>query len=135
VTALTAGHGLPPVTAGIVVWLDGVGQAGTYGTVERMNGRTRLHRCREGIPINNGTRIGVWGPYKPRTGRTGQCVNHAPAILAAPAVYCIRGRIIGLHQARGRQTVQNVNEKQTVPIGRQSKHASAIELLKASNTV
>jgi len=30
------------------------------------------------------------GPYKPRTG---QCMNHAPAILAAPAVYCIRGRI------------------------------------------
>jgi len=28
--------------------------------------------------------------------------EHAPAILAAPAVYCIHGRII--HQARGRQT-------------------------------
>jgi len=39
------------------VWLDGVGQAGTYGTAERMNGRTRLHRCREGIPVDNGTRI------------------------------------------------------------------------------
>ena len=52
-----AGHGLPPVTAGIRVWLDGVGQAGTYGTAERMNGRTRLHRCGEGVPINNGTRI------------------------------------------------------------------------------
>jgi len=52
-----AGHGLPPVTAGIGVWLDGVGQAGMYGRAERMNGRTRLHRCREGIPINNGTRI------------------------------------------------------------------------------
>ena len=49
------------------------------------------------------------GPYKPRTGRTGQCMNHAPAILAAPAVYCIHGRII--HQARGRQTVQNVPKK------------------------
>jgi len=47
------------------------------------------------------------GPYKPLTGRTvytGQCMNHsvffrrcgmnhAPAILAAPAVYCIPGRI------------------------------------------
>ena len=38
-------------------WLDGVGRAGTYGTAERMNGRTRLHRCREGIPINNCARI------------------------------------------------------------------------------
>jgi len=28
-----------------------------YGTAERMNGRTRLHRYREGIPVNNGTRI------------------------------------------------------------------------------
>jgi len=37
------------------------------------------------------------GPYKPRTG---QCMNHAPAILAALAVYCINGRI--MHQARGR---------------------------------
>jgi len=49
-----AGHGLPPVTAGIGVWLDGVGRAGTYGTAERMNGRTRLHRCREGVPIVRG---------------------------------------------------------------------------------
>ena len=31
---------LPPVTAGIGVWLDGVGRAATYGAVERMNGRT-----------------------------------------------------------------------------------------------
>ena len=46
---------------------------------------------------------------KPRTGRTGQCMNHAPAILAAPAAYCIHDRII--HQARGHQTVQNVSEK------------------------
>jgi len=52
-----AGHGLPPVTAGIGVWLDGVGQAGMYGTVEQMNGRTRLHRCWEGISVNNVTRI------------------------------------------------------------------------------
>jgi len=51
------GHGLPPVTAGIGVWLDGVGGDGTYGTAERMNGRTRLHRCREGVPINNCARI------------------------------------------------------------------------------
>jgi len=35
--------------------------------------------------------------------------TYAPAILAAPAVYCIHGRIID--QARGRQTVQNVNGK------------------------
>jgi len=41
------------------VWLDGVGRAGTYGTAERMNGRTRLHRCWESIPINNCARIGV----------------------------------------------------------------------------
>jgi len=46
-----------PVTAGIGVWLDGVGQAGMYRTAERMTRRTRLHRCREGIPVNNGTRI------------------------------------------------------------------------------
>jgi len=26
------------------------------------------------------------GPYKPRTGRTCQCMNHAPAIVAAPAL-------------------------------------------------
>jgi len=45
---MIAGHGLPPITAGIGVWLDGVGQAGMYGTAEQMNGRTRLHRCREG---------------------------------------------------------------------------------------
>jgi len=38
-------------------WLDGVGQAGIYGRAERMNGRTRLHRCREGIPVNNSTGI------------------------------------------------------------------------------
>jgi len=49
------------------------------------------------------------GPYKPRTGRTGQCMCHAPAILAAPAVYCIHGHIID--QARNRQTVENVSEK------------------------
>jgi len=38
---------------------------------------------------------------------TGQCMNHAPAVLAAPVAYCIHGRII--HQAKNRQTVQNVN--------------------------
>ena len=48
----------------------------------------------------------IGGPYKPRTG---QCVNHALAILAAPAVYCMHGRIID--RARNRQTVQNVSEK------------------------
>jgi len=36
-------------------------------------------------------------------------MNHAPAILATPAIYCIHGRII--RQARGRQTVPYVNEK------------------------
>jgi len=46
-----------PVAAGIGVWLDGVGQVGTYRTAEQMNGRTRLRRCREGVPISNGTRI------------------------------------------------------------------------------
>jgi len=44
----------------------------------------------------------VWTTHRP-------VYEHAPAILAAPAVYCIHGRII--HQARGCQTVQNVNEK------------------------
>jgi len=33
-SSVIAGHGLPPVTAGIGVWLDGVGQAGMYGTAE-----------------------------------------------------------------------------------------------------
>ena len=32
VSSVIAGHGLPPVTAGSGVWLDGVGQAGMYGT-------------------------------------------------------------------------------------------------------
>jgi len=49
------------------------------------------------------------GPYKPRTGCTSQCMIHAPAILAAPALCCMHGRII--HHARGRQTVQHVSEK------------------------
>jgi len=48
-------------------------------------------------------------------------VNHAPAILAAPAVYYIHGRII--HQARGCQTIQTVNEKQAPP-------PSTVELIK-----
>jgi len=56
-SSVKACHALPSVTVGIRVWLDAVGQAGTYGTAERMNGRTRLHRCREGIPVNNGKRI------------------------------------------------------------------------------
>jgi len=33
-SSVIAGHGLPPVTTGIGVWSDGVGQAGMYGTVE-----------------------------------------------------------------------------------------------------
>jgi len=67
------------------------------------------------------------GPYKPRTSRTGQ-YEHAPAILVAPAVYCIRSRII--HQARGRQTVPNVNEKHAPSPSAATANASAIELLK-----
>jgi len=46
-SSVKAGHVLPPVSAGVGVWLDGVGQAGMYGTVEQMNGRTRLQRCRD----------------------------------------------------------------------------------------
>jgi len=56
-SSVKASHGLPPVTAGIGVWLDGVGRAGTYSTAERMNGKKRLHRCRKGVPISNATRI------------------------------------------------------------------------------
>ena len=56
-SSVTAGHGWPPVTAGIGEWLDGVGQAGMYRTEEQMNGRTRLHRFWEGIPVNNCTMI------------------------------------------------------------------------------
>jgi len=36
-------------------------------------------------------------------------MNHAPAVLAAPGLYCIHGRII--YQAKDRQAVQNVTEK------------------------
>ena len=71
-SSVIAGHGLPPVTAVIEVWLDGVGQAGMYGTVEWMNGR-RLHRCRQGIPINNGTRIEVLVRISSR-GQNTKCV-------------------------------------------------------------
>jgi len=42
-----AGHVLPPATAGIGVWLDGVGQAGMYRTAERMSGRTRVRKLDE----------------------------------------------------------------------------------------
>jgi len=63
-SSVIAGHGLSSVTAGIGVWLDGVGQAGTYGTAERMNGRTRLHRCRQDVPINNG-HIALYGDPAP----------------------------------------------------------------------
>jgi len=55
-------------------------------------------------------------------------MNHAPAILATLTLYCIHRHII--HQARGRQTVENVNAKHAVPIGCHSKHPSAVELLK-----
>jgi len=46
-SSVIAGHGLPPVTAGIGVWLDGVGQAGMYRTAERMNGRVMLNYAGE----------------------------------------------------------------------------------------
>ena len=50
--------------------------------------------------------------------------EHAPAIMAGPAVYCIHGRFI--RQARGRQTVLNVNEKQAqqTPICRRTAQTS-----------
>jgi len=38
-------------------------------------------------------------------------MKHEPAVLAAPALYCIHGCII--HQVKDHQTVQNVNEKYT----------------------
>ena len=44
---------LPPVTAGIGVWLDGVGQAGMYRTAERMSGRTRV------IPLTHAPETGA----------------------------------------------------------------------------
>ena len=34
------------------------------------------------------------GLYKPRTGRTGRCMNHAPAILAAPALIYSTHRLL-----------------------------------------
>ena len=37
--ARDTGHGLPPVTTGIKVRLNGTGQAGMCGIAERMNGR------------------------------------------------------------------------------------------------
>ena len=50
-------------------------------------------------------------------------------MLAAPAVYCIHGCIIG--QATGRQTVPNVNEKHAPsPFGCHSTQASVVKLLK-----
>ena len=72
-SSVIAGRGLPSVTAGIGVWLDGVGQAGMCRTAERMNGRTRLHRCREGIPVNSGARIE--GVLVLRIGSRGQDVK------------------------------------------------------------
>jgi len=37
----------------------------------------------------------LWnGPYKPSTGRTGRCMNHAPAILAAPALIYSTHRLL-----------------------------------------
>jgi len=70
-------------------------------------------------------RPAVRGLYKPHTG---QCMSHAPAILAAPAVCCIHGHVI--HQASGHQTFQNVNEKHTIRIGCHSKHTSSVKLVK-----
>ena len=36
----------------------------------------------------------VIGAYKPRTGRTGQCMNHAPAILDTPALIYSTRRVL-----------------------------------------
>jgi len=49
-------YGLPPVTAGIGVWLAGVGQAGMYGTAERMKGwkdETSQMSARHGLGHSN----------------------------------------------------------------------------------
>jgi len=37
------------------------------------------------------------GHYKPHTGCTGQCMNQAPAILAAPAIYSSRPYTLAGH--------------------------------------
>ena len=42
-SSMTAGHGLPPVTARIGVWLDGTGQAGMYVTVLLCQSRQIWH--------------------------------------------------------------------------------------------
>jgi len=52
------------------------------------------------IKIQTGLTFGLHKPctgHTGRTSRTGQCMNHTPAILAASAIYCIHGHII--HQA------------------------------------
>jgi len=46
---------------------------------------SRLSTLMNAGMCNTGTAFSP-GPYKPRTSRTGQCVNHALVILAAPAL-------------------------------------------------
>ena len=70
------------------------------------------------------------GPYKRRTG---QCINQAPAILAAPAIYCIHGCIIYTKQRTvklSKMSLKSTHRHSTIPIGCHSKHTSAVELLK-----
>jgi len=56
--------------------------------------------------------------------------EHAPAILAAQAIYCIHGRIID-QAIKGPSHCPKCQWKaRTVPIGCHSKHASAVERLK-----
>jgi len=45
--SVKAGNGSPPITAGIGVWLDGVGRAGMYGTAERMGGCSNQQLCED----------------------------------------------------------------------------------------
>jgi len=44
------------------------------------------HNVRSTMNISNNCMIAFTGPYKPHTGRTNQCMNHAPAILAPLAI-------------------------------------------------
>ena len=87
------------------------GPAAWNALQENMRAVSDFVLCRKQSSSTLCFRFAKYGLYKPRTGRTGQCMKHAPAVLAAPAVYCIHGHIV--HQAKDRQTVQNVNEKYT----------------------
>jgi len=52
------------------------------------------HNVRSTMNISNNCMIAFTGPYKPHTGRTNQCMNHAPAILAPLAI------IYGTHRCQ-----------------------------------